>query len=93
MENLSIEKRRNNKQLEVILKGRLDGNGAWELLNDLKDNCADIDEVVIQTKFLGNPCLFGKRMVLNHLYFLDRPLNVLDADRDSHRIIIQFTNN
>lgn len=92
-ENLSITKQRHNNQLNVILKGNLDGNSAWELLNDLKDSCTDIDKVVIQTESLRDQHLFGKRMVLNHLYFLDRPLDVVDADNELHKIIIQFKNN
>ncbi len=89
-ENFSIEKHRNNDILNVILRGDLDGSGAWELLNELKENCSGVNKVVIQTRFLNHLYPFGKDTVIKHLYLLERPLHVVDADKELRQIIIKF---
>ncbi|MFC1839348.1 hypothetical protein ACFL1N_07200 [Thermodesulfobacteriota bacterium] len=65
--NFRITIHRDDKNLHLKLKGDFDGSSAWELINNLKENCGGISKVFIDTNRLKYIHPFGKGTLQKNL--------------------------
>ncbi len=75
--NFSISVRRKKGSLHMELVGDFDGSSAFELLNMLKKNCANVKNVFINTSSLDTIYSFGRDVLSKNYSELNiRPLQI-----------------
>lgn len=85
--NFRIFHHRKSDRLQLELRGDLDGNSAYEIINLLDDNRNGIKEVVIETSNLGTVFPFGLSVFCKEYSKIrDRYSNILFAGDKSNQI-------
>ena len=85
--NFRIFHHQKKECLQLELRGDLDGNSAYEIINLLGDNSNGIKEVVIETSNLGTVFPFGLSVFCKEYNKIrDRYSNILFAGDKSNQI-------
>ena len=69
--NFKILVHRNSDNVYLKLTGDFDGTSADELLNTLKENCADVRKIFIHTNGLTKIYPFGRKLLRKSLYVMN----------------------
>ena len=68
--NFKIALHRDGDTLYLKLIGDFDGSSAWELLNNLNENCGGINQVFINTSYVHHAHPFGKGVLQSNFGIL-----------------------
>ena len=85
--NFRILYQRNSDRLHLKLRGDMDGDSAYEMINFLEDNSNGIKEVVIETHGLANIFPFGRHVFSKNFYKIkDRYARIVFAGDQTNQI-------